>query len=81
MTKDPVAVEPRDTLAVAWAKMQAGSCRRLPVVDADKVVGILSEYDLKNYALNSGTNRDDGKPGHGVILSEPRTRCRTAAQA
>jgi acetoin utilization protein AcuB len=50
MTKDPVTVGPRETLAVARAKMQAGSYRRLPVVDAEKVVGILSEYDLNNYA-------------------------------
>ena len=49
MTKDPVTVEPSDTLAVARAKMKAGSYRRLPVVDAGKVVGILSEYDLKNH--------------------------------
>lgn len=49
MTKDPMTVEPRDTLAAARAKMQAGSYRRLPVVNAQKVVGILSEYDLKNY--------------------------------
>ena len=45
-----MTVEPRDTLAVASAKMHAGGYRRLPVVDAHKVVGILSEYDLKNYA-------------------------------
>lgn len=50
MTRNAVTVEPADTLSVARAKMQAGSYRRLPVVDAKKVVGILSEYDLKNYA-------------------------------
>jgi len=49
MTKNPVTVRPDDTLAVADARMKAGNFRRLPVVDKGKLVGILSQYDLKNY--------------------------------
>jgi acetoin utilization protein AcuB len=49
MTKNPVTVGPDDALAVADASMKAGNFRRLPVVDKGKLVGILSQYDLKNY--------------------------------
>jgi len=50
MTKNPVTVGPHDTLAAADAKMRAGNFRRLPVLDKGKLVGILSQYDLKDYS-------------------------------
>jgi len=49
MTRNPVTVQPSDSLALAAAKMEAGKFRRLPVMDEGKLVGILSQYDLKNY--------------------------------
>jgi acetoin utilization protein AcuB len=49
MTKNPVTIEPGDTLARADAKMKAGGFRRLPVVQYGELVGILSEYDLRRY--------------------------------
>ncbi len=49
MTKNPVTVEPGDTLARADAKMKAGGFRRLPVVHDGELIGILSEYDLRRY--------------------------------
>jgi len=52
MTKNPVTAEPSDTLARADAKMKAGGFRRLPVVHEGKLMGILSEYDLRGYLLS-----------------------------
>jgi acetoin utilization protein AcuB len=49
MTKNPVTIEPGDTLARADAKMKAGGFRRLPVVQDGELIGILSEYDLRRY--------------------------------
>ncbi len=49
MTKDPVTVYPGDTLARADIRMKAGGFRRLPVVHDGKLIGILSEYDLRRY--------------------------------
>ena len=49
MTKNPVTIEPSDTLARADAKMKAGGFRRLPVVLHGELIGILSEYDLRRY--------------------------------
>ena len=47
MTKNPVTIEPGDTLARADAKMKTGGFRRLPVVQNGELIGILSEYDLR----------------------------------
>jgi acetoin utilization protein AcuB len=49
MTRKVVTVKPGDTLAAAAAKMKAGKFRRTPVVEANKLVGIVSEFDLKRY--------------------------------
>jgi acetoin utilization protein AcuB len=50
MTRKVVTVNPADTLAAAASKMKAGPFRRLPVVEADQLVGIVSEFDLVRYA-------------------------------
>lgn len=49
MTKNPVTVAPSDALAVAQGKLRAGGFRRLPVLHEGKLIGILSEYDLRRY--------------------------------
>jgi acetoin utilization protein AcuB len=49
MTRDPVTAAPGETLSHAQIKMQAGGFRRLPVVHEGKLIGILSEYDLRRY--------------------------------
>ena len=50
MTRKVVTVKPTDTLATAQSKMKAGPFRRLPVLDGDELVGIVSEFDLRRYA-------------------------------
>ena len=50
MAQKVVTVKPADTLAAAAAKMKTGKFRRLPVVEANKLVGIVSEFDLKRHA-------------------------------
>jgi CBS domain-containing protein len=47
MTRAVVTAESSETLASAAAKMKAGNFRRLPVMDEKKLVGIISEFDLK----------------------------------
>ena len=46
MTARPVTINSGETLATAAAVMRAGNFRRLPVVDDDVLVGIISEYDF-----------------------------------
>ncbi len=49
MTQQPVTVSPRDTLATAQEKMTAGHFRRLPVVHAGVLVGILTDRDVRRH--------------------------------
>ena len=49
MTRNPVTIDPGDSLARADIVMKAGGFRRLPVVKGGRLLGILSEYDLRSY--------------------------------
>lgn len=49
MTKEPITVGPDDLLIRASHKMQAGGFRRLPVVSDGKLVGIVTERDLREH--------------------------------
>jgi len=52
MTCNPQTVAPDDPLRVAIDRMREHKCRRLPVVQAGKLVGIISDRDLRR-ATNS----------------------------
>jgi CBS domain-containing protein len=47
MTADPVTIGPEDSLMQALALMQQRQIRRIPVVVADTLVGLLTAGDLK----------------------------------
>ncbi len=46
MTRLPVTVTPNDVLSVARERMASAEVRHLPVVDGNRLVGILSDRDL-----------------------------------
>jgi len=48
MTCEPVTVSPDCDVAEAMRRMKRGNCRRLPVVDGDNLVGIVTLRDLYN---------------------------------
>ena len=49
MSRSPACISPNDTLAAAKKLMGAGQFRRLPVVENDKLVGIITERDLRQH--------------------------------
>ena len=49
MTSDPVTIDQHDTLSQAKSIMDAGHFRRVPVLDGGRLVGILTERDLREY--------------------------------
>ena len=50
MTADPVTVQPKDPIRLAIKRMQSGSYRHLPVVDAEsRPVGVLSVKRIVHY--------------------------------
>jgi acetoin utilization protein AcuB len=52
MTQHPTTVSPQDTLRTAVEKMALIGCRRLPVVEEDRLVGIVAVLDVRE-TLNS----------------------------
>ncbi len=54
MTPNPVTVTPRNAIRTAVNLMREVGCRRLPVVDRGRLVGIISDRDLRR-AANSPT--------------------------
>lgn len=49
MSRNPVTVAPGDSLEIAAKRMAEADIRHLPVVDADQLVGILSDLDFPAY--------------------------------
>lgn len=52
MTPDPVTVSPTDPIRTAVERMRTRGCRRVPVTEDGKLVGIVSNIDLRR-ATNS----------------------------
>jgi len=53
MAEEPVTVSPRDTVSACMQLMTDHRRRHLPVVDGDRVVGVLSIGDLVNWIVQS----------------------------
>ena len=58
MTSNPVTISSRDTLAKAESLMEDGRFRRLPVVDDLRLVGILTERDIREHGALAHTRVD-----------------------
>ena len=76
MTRDPVSVSPSDTMRVVLERMRQRNCRRLPVVEGGKLVGIVSDRDVR-LALNSPfilrERREDETLLERVVVAECMT--------
>lgn len=56
MTKDPMTVEPNETIAFALNLMSHGGFRHLPVIDqTGSPIGIISVKDVVDYIVNKMT--------------------------
>ncbi|MGA7106072.1 MAG: CBS domain-containing protein [Candidatus Deferrimicrobiaceae bacterium] len=62
MTKNPKTVGPDDPLARAADIMRTSRINHLPVVEEGKLVGILSDTDLRNVSLTSDRPAGPGQP-------------------
>lgn len=54
MTKDPKTVSPEDSLVRAAEIMRSRGINHLPVMEKGKLVGILSDTDIRNVSLAGG---------------------------
>lgn len=55
MTKDPITITPKTTVAEALELMRRSSVRRLPVMDKGKLVGIVTDRDLSEASPSPAT--------------------------
>ena len=59
MSARPVTIAPDESLETARHRMTAAKIRHLPVVDGERLVGILSDVDLPAYRGRFGDTRVD----------------------
>jgi acetoin utilization protein AcuB len=67
MTSNPVTVNSHQTLATAKGLMDTGGFRRLPVVDDGRLVGILTERDIREHTGALERTRVNATMRTGVI--------------
>ncbi len=80
MTPNPVTVTPGDSLAVAKARMDTGRFRRLPVVDQGKLVGILTEREIRSHLGYLESTRVNAAMTADPATITPRTTAEDAAR-
>jgi len=80
MTKEPTTVEPEDLAIRAVHKMQAGGFHRLPVVRDGKLVGIISDRDLREHRGRLEQIKINGVMTEDPIAVTPGTTVEEAAQ-
>ncbi len=69
MTRNPVCIDPNDTLAKAKELMDTGRFRRLPVIENNKLIGILTERDLRqHWSRLDSTKVADGMTRNPVTI-------------
>src|SRR5262245_15265407 len=80
MTLNPVILSSRATLAAAKALMDAGRFRRLPVVDDGRLVGILTERDIREHTGALDRTRVDAAMRTEVVTVTPGDSVEKAAR-
>lgn len=80
MTKNPVTVSPRDTLLVAQEKMRTGAFREIPVVDYGRLIGIITDRDVRRHGRNNIVATVQSAMTEGVITTTPETSLEEVAR-
>ncbi|HVB80691.1 MAG TPA: CBS domain-containing protein [Candidatus Binataceae bacterium] len=79
MTKDPVVVESKESLAAVRRIMDEGHFRRVPVVDGGALVGIVSDRDLRQHTATLARVKVNGAMTAPVLSVTPTTLLEEAA--
>ncbi|MBI2361443.1 MAG: CBS domain-containing protein, partial [Deltaproteobacteria bacterium] len=79
MSKEPVTVSPQETLATAKAKMRAGKFRQIPVVEDGRLVGIITEGDIREHLGDLEQTRVKSCMTEGLLTVAPGTTLEEAA--
>jgi acetoin utilization protein AcuB len=80
MTPDPIVIDVHDTLANAKIAMEKGGFRRVPVVEHGRLVGILTERDLREYTGYLESTRVNSAMRTPLIMVTPHNTVEDAAR-
>jgi acetoin utilization protein AcuB len=80
MTRRLVTITPRDTLLDAQEKMNTGGFRRLPVVEGNRLVGIVTDRDLGPHSGHLGETRVTAAMTENPLTIVPATPLKAAAR-
>ena len=80
MTRHPETVGPNDMLLKAKEMMDAGGFRRLPVVHEGRVIGILTERDLREHGGYLKSTKVDAAMKAPVITVDSKASVEEAAR-
>ena len=79
MTPNPVTVAPSDTLQAAQEKMEVGRFRQVPVVDKERLVGILTDRDTRQLIGQLAHTRVEAVMSTHPFTVDPSTPVEKAA--
>jgi cystathionine beta-synthase len=68
-----VEVRPQDNLRTVFARMRAADVSQMPVMDGDKIVGLVDESDLLGALLTLGESRGFDRPVSEVMVTRLET--------
>jgi acetoin utilization protein AcuB len=80
MTKHPVTVSPNETLAQAQKKLRGGGFRQLPVIDDRRLIGIITDRDIRRHGRHSIAARVQSVMTNEVITALPNMPIEEAAR-
>src|ERR1700680_1809169 len=80
MTRTPFTVLPHEKLAKAKQLMDSGHFRRLPVMENGKMIGILTERDLRTHSGYLASTQVDAAMTSDPMCVTPRTSVEDAAR-
>jgi acetoin utilization protein AcuB len=80
MTPNPIVINSDDTLENAKAVMDRGHFRRLPVVDQEKLVGIVTERDVREHTGYLGSTRVNAAMRTALVTVTPYDTVEEAAR-
>ena len=86
MTKQPATVAPDCPIGVALGRMRSAEVRHLLVVEADRLVGIVSYRDWRRFPAGAGVADSESQPVVRIMTEDPvtmapETKVTTAARA
>ena len=80
MTRHPETIQPDDTLAKANEMMDAAGFRRLPVLKDGKIVGMLTERNLREHSGYLNSTKVNAAMGTPVVSVGPNSTIQEATR-